>query len=87
MLKLAVAYLKTTKWDGNTSISLERHMNNARKVYIDMESAAKHITFQLPDGRTRVQNLLDLTEECKGPKFLAQWSSVSDVAHGMNTDF
>ena len=52
-----------------------------------MESAAEHITFQLPDGRTRVQNLLDLTEECKDPKFLAQWSSVSDVARGMNTDF
>ena len=72
MLKLAVTYVTTTKWDGNTSISLERHVNNPRKAYIDMESAAKHITFQLPDGRTRVQNLLDSTEECKDPKFLAQ---------------
>ena len=62
-------------------------MNNSRKVYINMESVAEHITFQLPDGRTRLQNLLDLTEECKDPKFLAQWSSVSDVACGMNTDF
>ena len=52
-----------------------------------MESVAEHITFQLPDGRSRLQNLLDLTEECKDPKFLAQWSSVSDVACGMNTDF
>ena len=87
MMKIAVTYVKTTKWYGKTSISLERHVNNARKAYIDMESAAKHITFQLPDGRTRVQNLLDSTEECKDPKFLAQWSSVSDVARGMNTYF
>ena len=62
-------------------------MNNSRKVYINMESVAEHITFQLPDGRTRLQNLLDSTEECKDPKFLAQWSSVSDVPRGMNTDF
>ena len=62
-------------------------MNNSRKVYINMESVAEHITFQLPDGRTRLQNLLDSTEECKDPKFLAQWSSVSDVACGMHTDF
>ena len=52
-----------------------------------MESAAEHIDFQLPNERTKVQNILESVDDCQNPKVCAAVSTISDIGHGMTTDF
>ena len=64
-------YIIVTKWDGNTSGSLEKHINNLQRYYNDMENAADHIAYHLPNGCAKVQRFADSIEECKDPKICA----------------
>ena len=54
ILKEAEHYINIIKWDGNTSTSLEKHVNNLRRYNNNMETSAEHIADQLPDGRKKV---------------------------------
>ena len=64
ILREAKNYIIGTKWDGNTSVSLEKHINNLQSYYNDMENSADHIAYQLPNGRPKVQIFADSIEEC-----------------------
>ena len=59
ILKEAKNYINGTKWDGNTSVSIEKHINNLRRYYNDMENSADHIAYQLSNSRTKVQIFWD----------------------------
>ena len=87
ILKEAEHYINVIKWDGNTSTSLEKHVNNLRRYYNDMETSAEHIAYQLPNGRTKVQRFADLIEECKDPKICAAIANALDTGRNMHTDF
>ena len=62
ILKEAENCINGTKWDGNTSVSLEKHINNLRRYYNDMENSADHIAYQLSNSRTKVQIFADSIE-------------------------
>ena len=49
----------TRIWNGkNQRYSLKRHISNHRDAYNDMVRASQHITYALPNERTRVSRLL-----------------------------
>ena len=54
--------LHTQRWRGNGSFTLERHCNNHRNAFVQMEAASTHVPYQLPNGHTRVGYLLDSIE-------------------------
>ena len=54
--------LHNQKWKGNGSFALERHCNQHRNAYVQMEAAGTHVPYQLPNGHTRVGYLLDSIE-------------------------
>ena len=87
ILKEAENYINGTKWDGITSVSLNNHINNLRRYYNDMENAADHIAYQLPNGRIKVQRFADSIEECKDTKIFAAIANTLDSRRNMCTDF
>ena len=76
-----------TKWDGNTLVSLEKNINNLQRYYNDMENAADHIAYHLPNGCAKVQRFSDSIEECKDPKICAVIANALDPRSNMCTDF
>ena len=86
-LKTASDYISGTKWDGSTNITLERHLRNFRQAYISLEGDAKNIDYQLPNGWTKVQNLLDSIYDCQYTKVCADVLDISNIGCGMSTEF
>lgn len=54
--------LATRVWKGNSSFTLESFIQQHRTAYIQMAAAAEHVPHQLPDGYTRVTDLLSKIE-------------------------
>ena len=52
-----------------------------------MEGLANNIDYQIPNERTKVQNLLDSVYDCQNPKFFSAVSAISDIGRGMSADF
>jgi hypothetical protein len=46
------------EWKGNSNFTLESFVQQHRTAYIQMTAAAEHVPHQLPDGYTRVTDLL-----------------------------
>ena len=69
-LKKNEDFLKTCTWTGNTSISLEAHIDAHCMAYLALMEASAHVVFQLPNERTRVTCLLD-SVNCTDPELLA----------------
>ena len=86
-MKEAKNYMNGTKWDSNTSFSLEKHINNLQSYYNDMENSANHISYKLPNGRTKVQIFADSIEECKDTKICSAIANALDPGSNMCTDF
>ena len=87
ILKDSENYINGTKWYGNTSVIIKKHINNLRRYYNDMENAADHIAYQLPTGHTKVQRFAYSIEECKYPKIWATIANALDPGRNMFTKF
>jgi hypothetical protein len=51
--------LHNRQWKGQSNFSLEKFIAQHRNAYVSMRQSAEHVTFQLPNERTRVTYLLD----------------------------
>jgi hypothetical protein len=51
--------LHTRTWKGQTNFTLERFIAQHRNAFVSMQAAAEHVTYQLPNERSRVGFLLD----------------------------
>lgn len=63
------------KWTGQTTFTISQHCNVHRKAFIALTEAQDHVAVQIPDGRTRVTNLIDSFETVI-PEVLVALSSV-----------
>ena len=63
------------KWTGTTQFTTSQHCNVHRKAYIALVEAQDHVAVQIPDGRTRVTNLMD-SFDTQIPEMLVALSSV-----------
>jgi len=74
-------------WSGNTSITLESHIDNVRKAYQDMSSAAEHVAHQMPDDRTKVKDLLKTLETCENSGVKAAIANIKLPTNNLRDDF
>jgi hypothetical protein len=51
--------LHNREWKGQSNFSLEKFIAQHRNAFVSMRQCAEHVTFQLPNERTRVTYLLD----------------------------
>ena len=58
-LKRMQEVVHTRVWKGNGSFTLEKHIAQHRNAYVSMTQCAEHVSFQLPNERTRVTYLVD----------------------------
>ena len=52
-----------------------------------MEGVSNHIDYQLHNGQTKVQYLLDDVDDCQNNKVCAAFLDIYDIGHGMSTKF
>jgi hypothetical protein len=62
-------------WKGQSNFSLEKFIAQHRNAYVSMRQSAEHVTFQLPNERTRVTYLLDAIQ-CSDPGLQAAMAQV-----------
>ena len=79
-------YIKTRKWNGLTSLTLESHIDGHRTAFVNLTEAAEHIAYQLPNSRTRVTQFLD-SVTCADPELLAAMAAVKQDDPGMRDSF
>jgi hypothetical protein len=73
-------------WKGQSNFTLEKFIAQHRNAFVSMRQCAEHVTFQLPNERTRVSYLLDAIQ-CNDPGLQAAMAQVrtdSDVNGKMN---
>ena len=85
-IKSSDDFLKTRKWNGQSTISLEHHFDGHRNAYVNLTEAANHIAYQLPNERTRVTQFLD-SISCQDPELLAGIAAVRKDDPGMRDSF
>jgi hypothetical protein len=75
-------------WKGQSNFSLEKFIAQHRNAYVSMRQSAEHVTFQLPNERTRVTYLLDAVQ-CSDPGLQAAMAQVrtDSGAGGKMNDF
>jgi hypothetical protein len=81
--------LHNRQWKGQSNFSLEKFIAQHRNAYVSMRQCVEHITFQLPNERTRVAYLLDAIQ-CNDPGLQAAMANVrtdTDPADGKMNDF
>ena len=76
------ALLHNQKWKGNGSFTLEKHCNNHRHAYVQMQAASSHVAYQLPNAHTRVGYLLSSIETTDAELQAAMASVKQDKAPG-----
>ena len=86
IIKTSDDYIKTRKWNGLTSLTLESHIDGHRTAYVNLTEAAEHIDYQLPNNRTRVTQFLD-SVTCIDPELLAAIAAVKQDDPGMRDSF
>ena len=74
------------KWTGTTSFTISNHCNVHRKAFIALSEAQDHVAVQIPDGRTRVTQLMD-SFETSDPNVLVALSSVRQDELNKRSDF
>jgi hypothetical protein len=67
--------LHNRQWKGRSNFSLEKFIAQHRNAYVSMRQCVEHITFQLPNERTRVAYLLDAIQ-CNDPGLQAAMAQV-----------
>ena len=59
-------------------MTLKSHIDKCREAYVSIDTAALHVTEQLPNERTRVQSLLDSINGWTDPKICTRVASIND---------
>ena len=57
-IKDATDFLTRRKWNGLSSVTLERHLDKQRMSFVALYEASVHVQHQLPQEQTRVTYLL-----------------------------
>ena len=78
-------FMMNTKWNGKT-YSLEKFCGVHRTAYVQMQEAAVHVQFQLPNEHSRVGFLIDNIVH-SDPDLRAAIANVRADRDGMRTDF
>lgn len=75
-------------WKGNGSFTLEKHIAQHRNAYVSMTQCAEHVSFQLPNERTRVTYLVDSIQN-SDPGLQAALAQVraDKAADGLSNNF
>ena len=68
-------------WKGQSNFSLEKFIAQHRNACVSMRQSAEHVTFQLPNERTRVTYLLDAIQ-CSDPGLQAAMAQVRTDSGG-----
>ncbi len=81
--------LHNREWKGQSNFSLEKFIAQHRNAYVSMRQSAEHVTFQLPNERTRVTYLLDAIQNSDPglQAAMAQVRTDTDPATGRMNDF
>ena len=85
-IKKSEDFLKTRVWTGNSTTTLEAHIDGHRMAYVALTEASAHVAYQLPNDRTRVTYLLD-SIRCTDPELLAAVAAVKNDDAGMRDAF
>jgi hypothetical protein len=87
-LKRQDELLHNRQWKGQSNFSLEKFIAQHRNAFVSMRQCAEHVTFQLPNERTRVSYLLDAIQ-CNDPGLQAAMAQVrtDSDANGRMNDF
>jgi hypothetical protein len=87
-IKKQESLLHTRIWKGQSNYGLEKHCAAHRNAYVQLEAAAEHIEYQLPNEHSRVGYLIDSIQN-NDPGLQAGLANVrSDKgAGGMRSDF
>jgi hypothetical protein len=87
-LKRQDELLHNRQWKGQSNFSLEKFIAQHRNAFVSMRQCAEHVTFQLPNERTRVSYLLDAVQ-CNDPGLQAAMAQVrtDSDADGKMNDF
>jgi hypothetical protein len=81
--------LHNRQWKGQSNFSLEKFIAQHRNAYVTMRQSAEHVTFQLPNERTRVTYLLDAIQTADPGlnAAMAQVRTDTDPETGRMNDF
>jgi hypothetical protein len=81
--------LHNRQWKGQSNFSLEKFIAQHRNAYVTMRQSAEHVTFQLPNERTRVTYLLDAIQNSDPglQAAMAQVRTDTDPLTGRMNDF
>jgi hypothetical protein len=81
--------LHNREWKGQSNFSLEKFIAQHRNAYVSMRQCAEHVTFQLPNERTRVTYLLDAVQNSDPglQAAMAQIRTDTDPLTGRMNDF
>ena len=85
-IKMSDDFIKGRKWNGQTTLTLESHIDGHRNAYVNLTEASHHIAYQLPNDRTRVTQFLD-SIACQDPELLAAIAAVKKDDPGMRDSF
>ena len=87
-LKAQDDLLHNRLWKGQSSFTLEKFIAQHRHAFVSMQQCAVHVSFQLPNERTRVTFLLDAIQ-CNDPPLQASMALVrnDDAATGKMNNF
>ena len=80
-----MSFLMNTKWNGRT-YSLEKFTGLHRSAFTALQEAAQHVTFQLPNARSRVGFLLDNIVN-NDPDLRAALANIRANVNNMRDDF
>jgi hypothetical protein len=80
--------LHTRQWKGQSNFTLERFIAQHRNVFVSMQAAAEHVTYQLPNEHSRVGYMLDAIQ-CNDAGLQAAMASIKtdQAVNGMRNDF
>ena len=68
-------------------MTLESRIDKCCEDYSSIETAALHVTEQLPNEHTRVQSLLDSIDGCTDPKICSRIANINDDSNAMHDDW
>jgi len=54
--------LHPRKWKGQTKFPLERFVQLQRNAFVSMQVCAQHVSYQIPNERSRIGYMLDATK-------------------------
>ena len=81
-------FLQNRKWMGNTNITLERHVEGPRAVYVHLTTAAENVDYQLPNKQIRVSHLMNSIENnCDDGQVVTALANIYQNDPGMRDDF